>query len=51
MNVVIKQTMPGVWMITLATATGTAAGRTPYPSADAAKRAAEIQHPGLDIEV
>lgn len=51
MQIVIKQTVPDVWTITLSTATGPATGRTPYPSAEAAVIAAKNQHPGIKIEV
>jgi hypothetical protein len=50
-KILIKQTMPGVWTITLMTATGPTVNRTPYATADQAIKVAEAQHPNVEIEV
>jgi hypothetical protein len=51
MKIVVKQLQPGVWVIQRLSSVGASAGRTTYPSKEAAVAEAKRQSPGVEIEV
>lgn len=51
MKVIISQLTPGHWTIKLVSAVAASAGRTTYPTREAAIAAAKEMHPEKQIEV
>ena len=51
MEVQIKEAAPGQWVIKLVSSVGIEAGRTIYPTAEAAEAVARIRHPDKEIKI
>jgi hypothetical protein len=51
MKIVVKESTPGRWIILVVSSVAASAGRTSYPSKEAAVEEAERQYPGKQISV
>ena len=51
MKIIVKELTQGCWVIQVVSAVGVSAGRSTYPSKEAAVEEAKRRHPGQDIVI
>ncbi|WP_010459634.1 hypothetical protein [Acidovorax radicis] len=51
MKIIVKELAPGQWVIQVSSSLGFSAGKSTYPSQEAAVAEAERRHPGQEVVV